>query len=112
MQVPPGNWFAPPGSNRNRGGGNESVGAFEPHEEPHRGAVFDDQVLQHEEFDVTPEVLGQREKVGVLRQRLTEWAALDKVMPAACLLLLNTALVCGLWVSVESEGGGHKQLCK
>jgi len=25
---PPGNWFAPPGSNRSGGGGNEVVGAF------------------------------------------------------------------------------------
>ena len=29
VQVPPGNWFAPPGSNRNGGGGNEAVGAFD-----------------------------------------------------------------------------------
>jgi len=27
VQLPPGNWFAPPGSNRNGGGGNEAVGA-------------------------------------------------------------------------------------
>ena len=27
VQVPPGNWFAPPGSNRSGGGGNETVGA-------------------------------------------------------------------------------------
>jgi hypothetical protein len=29
VQLPPGNWFAPPGSNRNGGRGNEAVGAFE-----------------------------------------------------------------------------------
>ena len=29
VQFPPGNWFAPPGSNRNGGGGNEAVGAFD-----------------------------------------------------------------------------------
>ena len=29
MKLPPGNWFAPPGSNRNGGGGNETVGAFD-----------------------------------------------------------------------------------
>jgi hypothetical protein len=29
VQVPPGNWFAPPGSNRNGSGGNEAVGAFD-----------------------------------------------------------------------------------
>ena len=29
VKVPPGNWFAPPGSNRNGGGGNEAVGAFD-----------------------------------------------------------------------------------
>ena len=28
VQLPPGNWFAPPGNNRNGGGGNEAVGAF------------------------------------------------------------------------------------
>ena len=28
VQVPPGNWIAPPGSNRSGGGGNEAVGAF------------------------------------------------------------------------------------
>ena len=28
MKVPPGNWFAPPGSNRSGSGGNEAVGAF------------------------------------------------------------------------------------
>ena len=27
VKVPPGNWFAPPGSNRSGGGGNEAVGA-------------------------------------------------------------------------------------
>ena len=27
MKVPPGNWIAPPGSNRSGGGGNETVGA-------------------------------------------------------------------------------------
>ncbi len=29
VQLPPGNWFAPPGNNRNGGGGNEAVGAFD-----------------------------------------------------------------------------------
>jgi len=29
VRLPPGNWFAPPGSNRNGGGGNEAVGAFD-----------------------------------------------------------------------------------
>jgi hypothetical protein len=29
VQLPPGNWFAPPGSNRNGGVGNEAVGAFD-----------------------------------------------------------------------------------
>jgi len=29
VKLPPGNWFAPPGSNRNGGGGNEAVGAFD-----------------------------------------------------------------------------------
>ena len=29
VQLPPGNWFAPPGSNRNGGGGNKAVGAFD-----------------------------------------------------------------------------------
>ena len=28
VRVPPGNWFAPPGSNRSGGRGNEAVGAF------------------------------------------------------------------------------------
>src|ERR1700674_4345229 len=28
VQLPPGNWFAPPGSNRSGSGGNEAVGAF------------------------------------------------------------------------------------
>src|SRR5215813_10339176 len=28
MQLPPGNWFAPPGNNRSGGEGNETVGAF------------------------------------------------------------------------------------
>jgi hypothetical protein len=28
VQVPPGNWIAPPGSNRSGGGGNETAGAF------------------------------------------------------------------------------------
>src|ERR1019366_10774894 len=28
-QLPPGNWFAPPGSNRDGGRGNEAVGAFD-----------------------------------------------------------------------------------
>ena len=28
VKFPPGNWFAPPGSNRSGSGGNESVGAF------------------------------------------------------------------------------------
>jgi hypothetical protein len=59
-----------------------SIKVIERHEEPHRGAVFGDQVLQHEEFDVAPEVLEQREKVAVPRQRLTEWAVLDDVVPA------------------------------
>ena len=27
VKVPPGNWFAPTGSNRSGGGGNEAVGA-------------------------------------------------------------------------------------
>ena len=29
MQVPPGNWVAPAGSNRSGGGGNETAGAFD-----------------------------------------------------------------------------------
>src|SRR5215471_15780623 len=29
VQLPPGNWFVPPGSNRNGSGGNEAVGAFD-----------------------------------------------------------------------------------
>ena len=29
VQVPPGNWFAPPGSNRSSGGGNEAAEAFD-----------------------------------------------------------------------------------
>ena len=29
MKLPPGNWFVPPGSNRNGGGGNEVVEANE-----------------------------------------------------------------------------------
>ena len=28
-KVPPGNWFAPPGSNRGSGGGNEAVEALD-----------------------------------------------------------------------------------
>jgi hypothetical protein len=28
-QLPPGNWFAPPGSNRDGSGGNKAVGAFD-----------------------------------------------------------------------------------
>jgi len=28
VQLPPGNWFVPPGSNRSGSGGNEAVGAF------------------------------------------------------------------------------------
>ena len=28
VQIPPGNWIAPPGSNRSGRGGNESAGAF------------------------------------------------------------------------------------
>ena len=28
VQLPPGNWFAPPGNNRSDGGGNEAGGAF------------------------------------------------------------------------------------
>ncbi len=27
VEVPPGNWIAPPGSNQSSGGGNETVGA-------------------------------------------------------------------------------------
>jgi len=27
VQLPPGNWFVPPGSNQSGGGGNEAVGA-------------------------------------------------------------------------------------
>ena len=29
VKLPPGNWFAPPGSNRSGSGGNEAVGAFD-----------------------------------------------------------------------------------
>jgi hypothetical protein len=29
VQLPPGNWFAPPGSNRSGSGGNKTVGAFD-----------------------------------------------------------------------------------
>jgi hypothetical protein len=29
VQLPPGNWIAPPGSNRNGGRGNDAVGAFD-----------------------------------------------------------------------------------
>jgi len=29
VQLPPGNWFAPPGSNRSGSGGNKAVGAFD-----------------------------------------------------------------------------------
>jgi hypothetical protein len=29
VQLPPGNWFASPGSNRSGSGGNEAVGAFD-----------------------------------------------------------------------------------
>ena len=29
VKLPSGNWIAPPGSNRNGGGGNEAVGAFD-----------------------------------------------------------------------------------
>jgi hypothetical protein len=29
VQLPPGNWFAPPDSNRSGSGGNEAVGAFD-----------------------------------------------------------------------------------
>ena len=29
MKLLPGNWFAPPGSNRSGGGGNKPVGAFD-----------------------------------------------------------------------------------
>ena len=43
-----------------------SVEVIERVEEPHRRAVFGDQVLQQEEFDVPPEVVEQREKVAVL----------------------------------------------
>lgn len=28
LQLPPGNWFAPHGTNRSSGGGNEAAGAF------------------------------------------------------------------------------------
>ena len=28
VQLPPGNWFAPPGSNRDGSGGNKAVGAL------------------------------------------------------------------------------------
>lgn len=62
-----------------------SLEVIERHEEPHRGAVIGDQVLQHEEFDVPPEVLEQCEKVAVSRQGLTEWAELAEVVPADAL---------------------------
>jgi hypothetical protein len=29
VQIPPGNWFAPPGSNRGSSGGNETAEAFD-----------------------------------------------------------------------------------
>jgi len=55
---------------------------MERHEEPHRGAVFRDQVLQHEEFDIPPEVREQLEKVAVPRQRLIKRAAPAEIVPA------------------------------
>ena|SRR5215831_5681043 len=61
-----------------------SLEVIERHEEPHRGAVIGDQVLQHEEFDVSLEVLEQCEKVAVSRQGLTEWVALAEVVPGGC----------------------------
>jgi hypothetical protein len=57
------------------------IEVIERHEEPYSGAVFGDQVLKHEEFDVPFEVLEQREEVAVPCQRLTEWAALGEVVP-------------------------------
>ena len=62
-----------------------SIEVIERHKEPHRGVVVGDQILQHKEFDVPPEVLEQCEKVAVPRQRLTEWAAVVQIVPADAL---------------------------
>ena len=62
-----------------------SIEVIERHEEPDCGAVVRNQVLQHEEVDVPPEVLEQREKVAVPRQRFTEWAEQGEVVPADAL---------------------------
>ena len=40
------------------------------------------QILQHEEFGVAPEVFEQSEKVAVPRQRLIKRAALAEIVPA------------------------------
>ena len=77
-----------------------SLEVIERHKKSHRGAVISDQVLQHEEFDISPEVLEQCEKVAVSRQRLTEWAELAEVVP-------TDALKRGL--QVRSERGGEEQ---
>jgi hypothetical protein len=58
---------------------------MERYEELHGGAVFSDQILQHEKFDIPPEVLEQHKKITVPRQRLPEWAALDEIVPADAL---------------------------
>ena len=42
-----------------------AIEVIERHEEPHRGPVGRNQVLQHEEFDIPFEVAEQREKVAV-----------------------------------------------
>src|ERR1700742_487420 len=54
-------------------------------EESHHAAVVGHQVLQHEKLNVPPEVLEQREKVTIPRQRFTEGAALTDVVAADAL---------------------------
>ena len=41
MQIPPGNWIAPPGSNRSSSGGNEAAEAFDV-----KGRVGDLAIMQ------------------------------------------------------------------
>ena len=41
VRIPPGNWFAPPGSNRSSSGGNETAEAFDV-----KGRVGDSAIMQ------------------------------------------------------------------
>jgi hypothetical protein len=41
------------------------------HKEFHRGAILGDQIIQHEEVDVSSKALEQSEELSIPRQRLT-----------------------------------------